>query len=60
MCECVLTVSNDLLMSSATVFVRSGGLFWLNYVAMVLFMLYDLYGRECVSTRVLSVHSRRL
>ena len=35
----MLTVSNALLMSSATVIVRSGGLFWLNPVAMVLFML---------------------
>ena len=36
---CMLTVTNALLMSSATVIVRSGGLFWLNPVAMVLFML---------------------
>ena len=35
----MLTVSNVLLMSSATVSVRSGGLFWLKHVAMVLFML---------------------
>ena len=35
----MLTVSNDLLMSSATVIVRSGGLFWLKLVAMVLFLL---------------------
>ena len=35
---CMLTVSNVLLMSSATVIVRSGGLFWLKPVAMV-FML---------------------
>ena len=33
------TVSNALLMFSATVIVRSGGLFWLKLVAMVLFML---------------------
>ena len=32
-------MSNALLMSSATVIVRYGGLFWLNPVAMVLFML---------------------
>ena len=32
-------VSNALLMSSATVIVRSGGLFWLKHVAIVLFML---------------------
>ena len=36
---CILTVSNVLLMSSATVIVRSGCLFWLKPVAMVLFML---------------------
>ena len=35
----MLTVSNTLLMSSATVIVRSDGLFWLKPVAMVLFML---------------------
>ena len=37
-CVCKLTVSNALLMSSATVIVRCGGLFWLKPVAMVLFM----------------------
>ena len=36
---CMLTVSNALLMSSATVIVRSGCLFWLKPVAMVLFIL---------------------
>ena len=35
----MLNVSNDLLMSSATVIVRSGVLFWLKPFAMVLFML---------------------
>ena len=35
----MLTVSNALLMSSATVSVRSGGLFSLKPVAMVLFMV---------------------
>ena len=35
----MLTVSNALLMSSANVIVRSGGLFWLKPVAMVLFIL---------------------
>ena len=35
----MLTLSNVLLVSSATVIVHSGGLFWLNPVAMVLFML---------------------
>ena len=39
MCECVLTVLNALLMSSATKIVRSDGLFWLKSVAMVLFIL---------------------
>ena len=39
----MLTVSNALLMSSATVSViaRSGGLFWLKPVAMVLFMVFS-------------------
>ena len=35
----MFTVSNALLMSSATVIVRSGGLLWMKPVAMVLFML---------------------
>ena len=35
----MLTVSNALLMFNATVIVRSGSLFWLKPVAMVLFML---------------------
>ena len=35
----MLTVSNAFLMSSANVIVRSGGMFWLKPVAMVLFML---------------------
>ena len=35
----MLTVSNALLMSTATVIVRSGSLLWLKPVAMVLFML---------------------
>ena len=35
----MFTVSNDLLMSSATVIVRYGGFFWLKPVAMVLFMM---------------------
>ena len=35
----MLTVSNALLISSATVILRSGGLFWLKPVVMVLFML---------------------
>ena len=36
---CMLTVSNALLMSCANVIMRSGGLFWLKPVAMVMFML---------------------
>ena len=40
MYECVyVDCVNALLMSSATVIVRSGCLFWLKPVAMVLFML---------------------
>ena len=35
----MLTVSNVFLVSSATVIVRSGGLFWFKPVAMVLFMV---------------------
>ena len=35
----MFTVSNALLMSSATVIVSSGCLFWWKHVAMVLFML---------------------
>ena len=35
----MLTVSNVLFISSATVIVRSGDLFWLKPVAMLLFML---------------------
>ena len=35
----MFTVSNAFLMSSATVIVRSGGLFWFKPVAIVLFML---------------------
>ena len=38
---CMLTVLNALLMSSATVIVRYGGLFWLNPGAMVLFKLWS-------------------
>ena len=38
-CVCMLTVSKALLMSSATVIVHYGGLFWLKSFEMVLFML---------------------
>ena len=37
--ECVFIVSDDLLMYSATAILRSSRLFWLNPVAMGLFML---------------------
>ena len=38
----MLTVSNDFLMSSATVIVRSGGLFWLKPVAMIFLCCVEL------------------
>ena len=38
-CSLCVSVSNAFLMSSATMIVHSGGLFWLKPVAMVLFML---------------------
>ena len=41
---CMLTVWNVLLMSSATVIARSGGLFWLKPVVILLFMLCLLSG----------------
>ena len=45
----MFTVSNAFLMSSATVIVRSGGLFWLKLVAIVLFMLCSaLHSGECL------------
>ena len=43
----MLTVSNPLFMSSATVIMRSGGLFWLKPVAMVLFVLCKDVLVEC-------------
>ena len=36
---CMFTVSNDLLMSSATAMVRAGGILWLKPDATVLLML---------------------
>ena len=44
---CMLTVSNALLMSSDTGIVRSGGLFWLKGVAMVLFVLRNAVPPVC-------------
>ena len=38
----MFTVSNTLLMSSATAIVRSGILFWLKHIAMVLFMFCSI------------------
>ena len=44
---CMLTVSNTLLKSSATVIVRSGGLFWLKPVAMVFMLCGDVWDVVC-------------
>ena len=38
---CIFIVSNDLLISSATVIVRPGGAIWLNAFATVLFNVYS-------------------
>ena len=43
-------MSNALLMSSATAIVRSGGLFWLKHVVMVLFMLDEYTDYLALST----------
>ena len=43
---CMLTVSNILQMSSATAIVCSCGLFWINPVAMVLFIFYSVVLEE--------------
>ena len=45
---CMLTMSNALLMSSATVVVRSGDLFWLNPIAMVMFILCRVVAFEAM------------
>ena len=56
---CMLTVSNALLMSSATVIVRSDGLFWFKLVAMVLCgMLFVMYVSSVFSC-VFSITERR-
>ena len=39
MCECILNVSNALLMSSASEFMRAAGLFCLKHITMVLLTL---------------------
>ena len=43
----IFTVSNAFHMPSATVSVRAGGCFWLNHVAMLLFMLCNALSVEC-------------
>ena len=45
---CMLIVSNALLMSNATVMVRSGGSFWLKPVAIVLLMQCSAVSVECL------------
>ena len=45
---CMLSVSNALLMSNATVIVRSGGRFWLKPVAIVLLMRCSAVSVECL------------
>ena len=44
---CMFIVPNDLLMSNATVMVRSGGSFWLKPVAIVLLMQCSAVSVEC-------------
>ena len=44
---CMFIVSNALLISSATVIVRTGGAIWLNPFAMVLFTVYSDVTVEC-------------
>ena len=44
---CVCLVSKDLLISSATVIVRSGGAIWLNPFATVLFSVCSAVTVEC-------------
>ena len=55
----MLTVSNALLMSSATVIVPFGGLFWLKPVVMVLFMLFMMYGSSVFSLFLQSLRKVR-
>ena len=45
---CMFTVSNALLMSSATAMVRVGGMGWLKPVAIVLLMLCSAVFVECL------------
>ena len=44
---CMFTVSNALLISSATVIVRTGGVIWLNPFATVLFTVCSAITVEC-------------
>ena len=46
---CMFTVSNALLMSSATAMVRVGGMSWLKPVAAVLLMLCSAVFVECLA-----------
>ena len=57
MSVCIFTVSNTLLMSSATVIVRSGGLFWLKPVAMVMFFYRNKFYLQKSSTKKLSIYN---
>ena len=50
---CIFIVSKALLISSATVIVRTGGAIWLNHFATVLFSVCSALTVECcVLTRV--------
>ena len=44
---CMFIVSKALLISSATVIVRAGGVIWLNSFATVLFNVYSAITVEC-------------
>ena len=44
---CMLIVSKALLISSATVIVRAGGVIWLNPFVTVLFSVYSAVTAEC-------------
>ena len=45
---CMLIVSNALLMSNATIRVRSGGSFWLNPIVIVLLIQCSAVSVECL------------
>ena len=48
---CMFTVSNALLMSSATAMVRAGGILWLKPDAIVLLMLWRAVVVECLALK---------